>query len=32
MNKKTIEVNSKNFETNKKGIFAVEIFVIIQEN
>ena len=23
MNKKTIEVNSKNFETNKKGIFAV---------
>ena len=22
MNKKTIEVNSKNFETNKKGIFA----------
>ena len=23
MNKKTIEVNAKNFETNKKGIFAV---------
>jgi len=23
MNKKTIEVNSENFETNKKGIFAV---------
>ena len=23
MNKKTIEVNPKNFETNKKGIFAV---------
>ena len=23
MNKKTIEVNSKNFQTNKKGIFAV---------
>ena len=23
MNKKTIEVNSKNFETNKKGIFAI---------
>ena len=23
MNKKTIDVNSKNFETNKKGIFAV---------
>ena len=23
MTKKTIEVNSKNFETNKKGIFAV---------
>ncbi|MDC0524532.1 NAD(P)/FAD-dependent oxidoreductase [Pelagibacteraceae bacterium] len=23
MNKKTIEVNSKNFETNKKGIYAV---------
>ena len=23
MNKKTIEVNTKNFETNKKGIFAV---------
>ena len=23
MNKKTIQVNSKNFETNKKGIFAV---------
>ena len=22
MNKKTIEVNSENFETNKKGIFA----------
>jgi thioredoxin reductase (NADPH) len=23
MNKKTIEVNAKNFETNKKGIFAI---------
>ena len=23
MKKKTIEVNSKNFETNKKGIFAI---------
>ena len=32
MNKKTIEVNSENFETNKKGIFAAGIFVAIQEN
>ena len=30
MNKKTIEVNSENFETNKKEYLLQEIFVVIQ--
>ena len=32
MSKKTIEVNAKNFETNKKAYLLLEIFVAIQEN
>ena len=32
MDKKTIEVNSKNFETNKKVYLLQEIFVLILEN
>ena len=31
MDKKTIEVNPENFETNKK-IFVLVIFVVIREN
>ena len=29
MDKKTIEVNSKDFQTNKNGICALEIFATI---
>ena len=32
LDKKTIPVNTENFQTNKEGIFALEIFVLIQEN
>ena len=32
MSKKTIEVNSENFETNKKGYLPLEIFVVILVN
>ena len=32
LDKKTIPVNTENFETNKKGILLSAIFVITQEN
>ena len=32
LDKKTIPVDTENFQTNKKGILQLEIFVLILEN
>ena len=32
INKKTVEVNTENFETNVNGYLQLVIFVLIQEN